>query len=475
MTQSRLHLGLGPRRTSSLRDATYSPQGTDVSAGAWDEIAWQFVSDPVNATVDGEVLTVSPALAEGDFVPNGALVTRAEAYLTTRDGALLVSRVASGDVSVTGETLTVTPTLLEGVQLTGEGFLLDRQGNPLVERDGDYLNVRLEASGDVNVSGETLSVTVSLIDGTVTGTASVTGETLTASPTLTDGSVTGTAVVDGETLSVTVSLIDGSVTTDGNASVSGETLEVTPVLVDGAVAADANVTGETLSVTLSLVDGAVTGTADVSGETLTATPSLVDGSATGDANVAGETLEVTVTLIDGGVTTDGTTVVSGETLLVAVELIDGSVTTDANLGGEILEVAPVLIPGSVSTAAVVEEDDGGNAWEYARQQREKRAQKRRLATPLQIAAKTRLPGLRAVAEFDTRPTLSFDATASLRGVVGQADVFLGVSLDAAHAAGGVRSVAEVRVVNVLDEMAQLEEQMRDLRDMVDLYELMIAA
>ena len=69
-------------------------------------------------------------------------------------------------------------------------------------------------SGDVTVSGQTLTVVPTLVAGTVTASASVSGQTLSVTPTLVSGSVTGTAVVAGQVLSVTPTLVAGRVTTN---------------------------------------------------------------------------------------------------------------------------------------------------------------------------------------------------------------------------------------------------------------------
>jgi hypothetical protein len=75
------------------------------------------------------------------------------------------------------------------------------------------------------------------VDGSATGTASITGETLTATPTLLDGSVSadGNVSISGETLTATPTLVDGSVTTEGSVTVDGETFVVTTLLLGGDV------------------------------------------------------------------------------------------------------------------------------------------------------------------------------------------------------------------------------------------------
>jgi len=208
------------------------------------------------------------------------LLTESGLYLLQEDGSYL--RLDSGvDVSVDGEILTASPVLVAGVpsRNTSADEILQEDGFLILQEDGYNLVVDA-AAGDVSVSGETLSVTVTLLDGTATGTANVTGETLTATPTLTAGTATGTA----------------------------------------------SVTGETLTATPTLLAGTATGTASVTGETLTATPTLLDGTVTGTESVTGETLTVTPTLLDGTVDTAGNVTITGETLVVSVLLLDGDVT-----------------------------------------------------------------------------------------------------------------------------------------------------
>lgn len=296
----------------------------------------------------------------GDGSPASELLQEDGYRILKEDGGYLKLE-AGTDVTVDGEILTVTVTLLSGVPSTNTTAdeLLQEDGFLILQEDG-YNIVLDAASGDVSISGEILTATPSLIDGSVTGTAVVTGETLTATPTLIDGSVTGTAVVTGETLTATPTLTDGTVT--GTASITGETLTATPSLIDGTVTGDASVTGETLTATPSLIDGNVTGNADVTGETLSITVTLIDGDVTtdGNASISGEILTATPTLVDGDVTGDAN--VDGETLTATPEFIEGTVTADANVtvDGETLVVSVILLDGIVTVAGVVTRPPGGD-------------------------------------------------------------------------------------------------------------------
>lgn len=218
-------------------------------------------------------------------------------------------------------------------------------------------------SVDVTVSGETLTVTLSLIDGAATGTASVAGETQTATPTLTDGAVTGTA------------------------SLIGETLTAFPTLTDGAISADADVGGEVQPSIVSLIDGTVTTslpgteanellqedgrfilqedgsyiqldvTTLVAGETLTVTSVLVDGTASGEADLAGETLIAGSVLIDGRADAGSAGTVASELKTESDVFIvqeDGSYirldvpAEDVSVLGDAIAVTLLLIDGDVS-------------------------------------------------------------------------------------------------------------------------------
>jgi hypothetical protein len=291
VAQSRYHRGLGPRRTSSYRARSYLPQGTALSSGAWDEIARQYLYDTLDTPLSG---TGADELKQEDGF-----------YLLQQDGSYLQLDSAATNVNVDGETLTATPTLVAGVVSVNNAAdeLLQEDGFLILQEDG--FSVLLDAgAGDVSVTGEILTATPSLLDGSVTGTANVTGETLTATPTLIAGNITGTAAVTGETLTATPTLTDGTVT--GTASITGETLTVTVTLIDGDVTTDGN--------------------ASVSGEILTATPTLIEGSVTGSANATGETLTATPTLVDGSVTTEGSVTVDGETFVVTTLLLGGDVS-----------------------------------------------------------------------------------------------------------------------------------------------------
>ena len=164
---------------------------------------------------------------------------------------------SSVSVSVSGQTITVSPTFVSGAVTADANVtavIYDRAASGIVDRTGSLVRTRF---------GEILGVTVTLVDGSVT-----------------IGSGSSDANVSGQTLTVSPTLVSGSVTADAN--VGGQTVTVTPTLVSGSVAADANVGGQTLTVTPVLVDGAVSagGSVSVSGDTITVTPVLVDGTVT---------------------------------------------------------------------------------------------------------------------------------------------------------------------------------------------------
>lgn len=243
----------------------------------------------------------------------------------------------------------------------------------------------VEGGGGATVTGQTVTVTVSTIAGSVTTPdATVNGQTLTIGASLikqaveqfipedlfifgdTDsnessmggqklfggypasGSVDAT--VNGQTITVNGSVIAGSASGASNATVTGQTITVNGSVIAGTASADSSVAGQTITVNASVIPGSATGTGDasVTGQTITVNGSVIAGSATGSSNatVNGQTVAVTASLIAGAVTGDSS--VAGQTLTVAASLIAGGVAADSEAAGTVINIAASVIAGSAS-------------------------------------------------------------------------------------------------------------------------------
>jgi hypothetical protein len=155
---------------------------------------------------------------------------------------------------------------------------------------------------NATASGNTVSVSVSLIPGTASGSSGGTngnasGATVTTTASLVSGSASGSATASGQTVSVTVSLIPGTAT--GSATASGQTISVGASLIPGTASGNGNASGQTISVTASLIAGSATGSATATGATLTIGASLIPGMATGSGLAQGQILSATASLIAG--------------------------------------------------------------------------------------------------------------------------------------------------------------------------------
>lgn len=119
--------------------------------------------------------------------------------------------------------------------------------------------------GSVTVSGQTLTVTASLIAGAATAVqnATVAGQVLTAGVTLLPGGAAGVggATVPGQTLTAAASLLPGSASGSGSSTVSGQLLTATVSLLPGSASAGgaAVVAGQILTAMASLIPGRAQG------------------------------------------------------------------------------------------------------------------------------------------------------------------------------------------------------------------------
>lgn len=269
--------------------------------------------------------------------------------------------LSSGDATVTGQTITVTGSVIAGsasgpLSATVNGQTLTANVSLIRRAVEQYVPEDLFIFGDTE-SNESSAGGQKLFGGyAASGTdATVTGQTITVTGSVIPGTATGVqnATVTGQTLTVTGSVIAGTASASSNATVNGQTITVNGSVIAGSVSADSSVAGLTITVNASVIPGSATGTGDasVAGQTITVDGSVIAGSASGSSNatVNGQTLAVTASLIAGAVTADSS--VAGQTLTVAASLIAGGVAVDSVAAGTVINIAASIIAGSASAPA----------------------------------------------------------------------------------------------------------------------------
>ena len=247
-------------------------------------------------------------------------------------------------------------------------------------RGKDYQHFWL-SSGDVEVTGVTLTATASIIAGQQQADASAAGATLTDTVSLTTvGTATGGtgASQTGDTLSLTSSLSAEGVATGGTGhSETGQTFTITASLTSGETSVeqagylfDVPVTlneghfGEDASAPLNTrlnaryrhfwgrkrserhfwaqYEGAGIGSTLTDGQLVVSSLAVIDpGQATADANLEGVTLTIAVELDPAHTTITE----PGQLTVVSTVIAEGVASADANLGGETFPIAVELIQG----------------------------------------------------------------------------------------------------------------------------------
>lgn len=189
-------------------------------------------------------------------------------------------------------------------------------------------------------NGDTVSASVSIIDGTATGAALVAGQTLARSSSIVPGVGSGAASVSGVSLPTSVTQITQSGVATGDATTAPQTVTGVSSVLPGSVSAErfGTASGAALGVSASIFEtGFASGTQNptvdgqimlissiispgnaqggfsvsVGGEAWIVLPSLIDGIGTGDAAVIGDTQTVTGTIIAGVATAEQEAVVDG--------------------------------------------------------------------------------------------------------------------------------------------------------------------
>lgn len=334
-----------------------------------------------------------------DGTTGGTAIARMDAGAETTLQAVAVAFSASDvlGIGIVGTTITLykngvaqTPTTTDATYssgLPGAGTYGLAIVDDWTANDG--------GGGDATVTGQTITVTGSVIPGSASATspdATVNGQTLTANVSLirraveqyvpedlfifgdTDSnessmggqklfggypaSGASNATVNGQTITVNGSIIPGTATGEQNATVNGQTLTVTGSVIAGTASASSNATvnGQTITVNGSVIAGSVSADSSVAGQTITVNASVIPGSATGtgDASVAGQTITVNGSVIAGSASGSSNATVNGQTLAVTASLIAGAASgqSNATVAGQTLTVAASLIAGGVAVDSV---------------------------------------------------------------------------------------------------------------------------
>lgn len=221
-----------------------------------------------------------------------------------------------GGATVNGQTLTVTASVIAG-----------------------------SVTAASTVSGQTATSTASVIAGAVQAAATVSGQVVNATASLIAGAVTAAATVNGQTATVNASVLAGTASGGGSVVVNGQTLTVNASVIAGTVEAAALVDSQILTVVASAIAGTVQAAATIAGQLLTSTASVIAGAVTAAADVAGQTLTVNASVLAGTASGGGAATVNGQTITATASVIAGAVTGAAVVDGQLLTVNASVIAG----------------------------------------------------------------------------------------------------------------------------------
>lgn len=273
--------------------------GADVSASGVElDVAVSFIAGVAGSVVEGVTFPVNVTLIDG---------------------------LAQGNANASGELLEIAVTADYGdafVAVSKQGFLISvgwsqpdgvTTANPVNNGSSELLINCVfnegEARGDGSRGGVSYSVAWSLIAGVATANSNptVAGKTLTTNVQFIPGSGRpGDVALSGFTLTVPVTLIDGMIGADAHAdgAPQPETL-VNVVLNVGEATGDATTETADLDVIVSLIPGAVSNGAGVTvpGQELPVVVSLLEGTAGIDADVLGDLLIVGIEFAEVGTAT----------------------------------------------------------------------------------------------------------------------------------------------------------------------------
>ena len=308
-------------------DDTVTLNGATLNGGTIDDTGTLSViasSKIENATVDGT----------GDLTVTGGTLTLSE---VTLDGVTLAGSFSNADTLTIDDTVT-----LNGATLNGG--TIDDTGTLSVSASSKIENATVDGTGDLTVTGGTLTLSEVTLDGVTLAGSFTNADTLTIDDTVTLNGATlnGGTIDDTGTLSVSASSEIENATVTGDITVdSGKTLTLNTVTLDGVTLSGGtdDATSVTVSADSTIESAAVAGDITVgSGKTLTLDTVTLDGVTLsgGTDKVTAITVGADSTIKNATVSNGVITVDSGVTLTLDTVTLNGTSFADTTTGGTIL-------------------------------------------------------------------------------------------------------------------------------------------
>ncbi len=344
--------------SNSNEDTAYSRSAaTTVTASAGTLVVESSTASSIDLRLsevtDGDTVTLT--------VTDGSVSGTADVAVNVVATALTVS--ASPDPVVSGQSFTLTVTGVDADGATDTGYsrsaatTVTASVGTLVEESSTATSIDLRLSEVADGADVTLTVT----DGSVSGTAAVTVNVVATALTV---SASPDPVVSGQSFTLTVTGVDADGATDTGYSRSAATTVTASVgtLVEESSTATSidlrlSEVADGADVTLTVTDGSVSGTAAV---TVNVVATALTVSASPDPVVSGQSFTLTVTGVDAdGATDTGYSRSAATTVTASVGTLVEESSTATSIDLRLSEVADgadvtlTVTDGSVSGTAAV--------------------------------------------------------------------------------------------------------------------------